>query len=89
LRGLLRQLDASVEASGPYDFAVRKPSALVRSAARVHRIPPRARDDRDTPLQVVRDGSGYAGDLGEDKTKIFFAMGLDSGDNTKSSPSGA
>jgi hypothetical protein len=56
LRGLLRKLDASVEASGPHDFAVRKLSALVRSAARVHRIPPRARDDRDTPLQVGRDG---------------------------------
>jgi hypothetical protein len=26
-------------------------SALVRSAARVHRIPPRVRDDRDTPLK--------------------------------------
>jgi hypothetical protein len=26
-------------------------SALVRSAARVHRIPSRVRDDRDTPLQ--------------------------------------
>src|SRR5665811_1625047 len=38
--------------------------ALVRSASRVHRIPPRVRDDRDTPLVVGRDGSGYASDLG-------------------------
>jgi hypothetical protein len=45
-----RQLDASVGASGPHDFAVRKVSALVSSATRVHRIPPRVRDDRDTPL---------------------------------------
>ena len=44
------ELDASVGASGPHDFAVRKISALVRSAARVHRIPPRVRDDRETPL---------------------------------------
>jgi hypothetical protein len=44
------KLDATVEASGPHDFAVRKPHALVRSATRVHRIPPRVRDDRDTPL---------------------------------------
>jgi hypothetical protein len=31
---------------------LRRPQAgaLVRSAARVHRIPPRVRDDRDTPL---------------------------------------
>jgi len=33
------QLDASVGASGPHDFAVRKISALVFSAACVHRIP--------------------------------------------------
>jgi hypothetical protein len=46
-----RQLDASVEASGPHDFSVRKQSALVSSAARVHRIQPRVRDDRDTPLE--------------------------------------
>jgi len=32
------------------DFAVRKLSALVFSAARVHRIPPRVRDDREPPL---------------------------------------
>jgi hypothetical protein len=46
-----RQLDASVEASGPHDFSVRKLGALVSSAARVHRIQPRVRDDRDTPLK--------------------------------------
>ena len=46
-----RELDASVEASGPHDFSVRKQNALVSSAARVHRIQPRVRDDRDTPLK--------------------------------------
>jgi hypothetical protein len=49
-----RKLDTSVGVSGPHDFAVRV-SALVRSAARVHRIPPRVRDDREPPLQ--RDGT--------------------------------
>src|SRR5215213_702878 len=45
----LRKLDASVEASGPHDFAVRL--GVVRQRhLRVHRIPPRVRDDRDTPL---------------------------------------
>jgi hypothetical protein len=34
-----RQLDAGVGASGPHGFAVRKVSALVFSAPRVHRIP--------------------------------------------------
>jgi hypothetical protein len=47
---LSAKLDAGVEASGPHDFAVREISALVSRAFRVHRIPPRVRDDRDTPL---------------------------------------
>src|SRR4051812_44039796 len=70
----LRKLDAGVEASGPHDFAVRssisRQHAVDRSRAnppcdhvpaqrcRVHRIPPRVRDDRETPLlrdETVRD----------------------------------
>src|SRR4051795_10358369 len=43
------QLDASVEASGPHDFTVRISNVRQR-CVRVHRIPPRVRDDRDTPL---------------------------------------
>jgi hypothetical protein len=46
----LHRLDASVEASGPHDFAVRI-SAIRQKRIRVHRIPPRVRDDRDTPLE--------------------------------------
>jgi hypothetical protein len=49
------KLDASVEASGPHDFAVREARAFVFRAACVHRIPPRVRDDRETPL--IRDGT--------------------------------
>jgi hypothetical protein len=49
-RNIIRRLDASVGASGPYDFAVRKARVLVRNAACVHRIPPHVRDDRETPL---------------------------------------
>src|SRR5512140_2893773 len=60
--GCFRQLDASVGASGPHDFAVRV-SAFVKSATRVHRIPPRIRDDRETPLGVGRDRGGYRSDL--------------------------
>src|ERR1700678_3214977 len=45
-----RHLDAALGASGPHGFAVRKVSALVSSAPRVHRIPPRVRDDREPPL---------------------------------------
>jgi hypothetical protein len=34
------KLDASVGASGPHDFAVRKMQRLVSAPPRVHRIPP-------------------------------------------------
>jgi len=45
-----RELDASIGASGPHDFAgPRQPRSFSRSF-RVHRIPPRVRDDRDPPL---------------------------------------
>ena len=44
-----RQLDASIEASGPHDFSVRDRCPR-QSAFRVHRISSRVRDDRDTPL---------------------------------------
>ena len=44
------RLDASVEASGPHDFAVRL-SAIRQRRIRVHRIPPRVRDDREPPLE--------------------------------------
>src|SRR5271156_4205904 len=36
-----RRLDPSVAGSGPHAFAVREHSAVVLSATRVHRIPPR------------------------------------------------
>jgi hypothetical protein len=44
-----QELDASVEASGPHDFAVRL-SAIRQKRIRVHRIPFRVRDDREPPL---------------------------------------
>jgi hypothetical protein len=45
-----RQLDASVGASGPHGFAVRKQCHSSFDIARVHRIPSRVRDDREPPL---------------------------------------
>jgi hypothetical protein len=44
-----QELDASVEASEPHTFAVRL-SAVRYRHIRVHRIPPRVRDDREPPL---------------------------------------
>ena len=48
-RDTSRQLDASVEASGPHDFAVRL-GAVRQKHHHVDRIPPRVRDDREPPL---------------------------------------
>jgi hypothetical protein len=48
------QLDAGVEASGPHAFAVRF-SAVRQRPIRVHRIPLRVRDVRETPL--LRNGT--------------------------------
>ena len=49
-----RELDTSVGVSGPHDFSVRL-SAVRYRRIRVHRIPSRGRDDRDSPL--FRDGT--------------------------------
>ena len=45
-----RQLDASVGASGPHDFAVRTQRHSSVDVARVHRLPPDVRDDAYAPL---------------------------------------
>ena len=52
------RLDASVEASGPHDFAVRF-STVRQRRIRVHRIPPHVRDDRETPLWEAGRGNQY------------------------------
>jgi hypothetical protein len=44
-----QELDASVEASEPHDFAVRF-GAVRQRRRHVHRIPLRVRDDREPPL---------------------------------------
>src|SRR3954451_19507940 len=51
-----RRLDASVEASGPHDFAVRVQHRSSAAPNSVHHIPSRVRDDRERPL-VGRDGA--------------------------------
>src|ERR1700735_893817 len=51
---LFRQLDASVGASGPHDFAVRPGAARLAPPKRPSHPAPNVRDDRETPL--VRDG---------------------------------
>jgi len=56
-----RKLDASVETSGPHDFAVRfAPAFVVRKPRRPPLPAPNVRDDRETPLL---GGRGMAGIL--------------------------
>src|ERR1700678_3108694 len=74
-----RQLDASVGASGPHDFAVREVSALVSSATRVHRIPPRVRDDRDTPLVWDETAKDMQVIWGEMESEYFCQRGWTGG----------
>jgi hypothetical protein len=70
-------LDASVGASGPHDFAVRKlaPSSLALPASIASQ--PYVRDDRETPLCVGRDGEGYVGESRLKGMEIFLQRGLD------------
>jgi hypothetical protein len=65
-----RQLDTSVGASGPHDFAVR--FSLARQARiRVHRIPPRVCDVASRPSEVGQDGGGYRSESGQSPRGIF------------------
>ena len=72
----LRKLDASVEASGPHDFAVRLSAVRQQHHQRPPHPAPDVRDDRETPL-VGRDGAHLCGDLRAAETGIFFDLGLD------------
>ena len=77
ISGSLRQLDASVGASEPHDFAVRltccsskAPSASTASRPAFVTIASRP--------SVGRDGGVYKSDLGPARTEMFLQMGLDS-----------
>src|ERR1700743_3331661 len=66
-------------ASGRQDHTT-SPSAsgaLVRSAIRVHCIPPYVRDDRETPLVKRRDGRSFSFDLGWRQNGLFLQAGLE------------
>src|SRR5450631_3077882 len=56
-----QELDTSTAMSGPHDFAVRLHAVRYRRI-RVHRIPPRIRDDREPPL-CGTGRRGYKSDL--------------------------
>jgi hypothetical protein len=72
----LHQLDASVGASGPHDFAVRK-SALSSGAHLASTASRPASVTIASRPSVGRDGMGYAGDLRQKGMEIFLRRGLD------------
>ena len=77
--GLTTQLDATVAAPGPHDFAVRC-SVFVRRETRLtpqrpsHPVPT-YRDDRETS-SGGRDSAGYAPDCHFCKAEYFLSRGL-------------
>jgi hypothetical protein len=71
-----RKLDASVETSEPHAFAVRFSTVRYRHI-RVHRIPPRVRDDREPPLRWDETaGINEVIWVGREE-EIFLRRGLD------------
>jgi hypothetical protein len=71
------QLDASVGASGPHDFAVRN-GAFRPARRRVHRIPHPTSVTTRTPLSSGRDGAGHRSDFSWKESGIFREPALDS-----------
>jgi hypothetical protein len=70
LRTCIRKLDTSVGVSGPHDFSVRF-SAVRQERIRVHRIPPRVRDDREPPLCGTGQGESIKLFLPSEEAKNF------------------
>src|SRR5256885_6361534 len=72
-----RKLDASVEASGPHDFAVRV-STVRQRCLRVHRIPCPTSVTIAIPPSCGTGWRAYSFDLGQIGNGIFLQMRLDS-----------
>jgi hypothetical protein len=72
-----QELDASVGASGPHGFAVRKQCHSSFDIARVHRIPSRVRDDREPPLWWDETARFMQVIWVRSEGRIFLAKGLD------------
>jgi len=75
-------------ASGRQDHTISPsaPAPLVLRRQNVHRIPPRVRDDRDTPLLSRRDGANIRLIWVSEKAKYFFRGGWTG--ESKNSPTG-
>src|SRR5438067_3461676 len=69
------KLDASVEASGPHDFAVRLSTVRQPCCQRPPHPVPNVRDDRETPLCVGRDGGSVKVIWVRNENKYFCKRG--------------
>jgi hypothetical protein len=77
MRRHCHQVDASVGASEPHDFAVRI-RALRLTHSCVHRIPhPTSVTIAIRPFSREQDSCGYAGDLAQTGSGIFLRWGMD------------
>src|ERR1700761_2383410 len=68
-----RQLDISVEMSGPHDFAVRRARVRRSQSPRPPHPALNVYDDRETPLMRGGTARAYKDDLPDGHSEIFFA----------------
>jgi hypothetical protein len=73
----LHQLNASVGASEPHDFAVRIGVLRLCTPMRPSHPAPNVRDDREAPLLRVRDGVAHRTDFTVERSEIFLPKRLD------------
>src|ERR1700736_6379663 len=88
-RNCLRQLDASVGASGPHDFAVRV-STVRQRAARVHRIPPptsvtiaKRPSEEAGPNRYIADFTPLSSKISENQKLVRGPLLQDGGDSRR------
>ena len=79
-----RELDASVGASGPHDFAVRF-GAIRQERQSIHRIPHPTSVTIAIRPSCEAGCAKDAGDLGYDGSNLFFGAGLDDPNQIESS----
>jgi hypothetical protein len=73
-----RQLDTSVEMSGPHDFAVRRGAPRLETPLRPSHPAPNVRDDREAPLLEERGTAETSGvDLPDIASRKFLVAALD------------
>jgi hypothetical protein len=70
-------LTPTIEASGPYDFAVRKSTRSSVAPPASIASQPHVRDDRETPLCVGRDASDIEVIWVKREPEYFYDGGLD------------